>query len=168
MSPSLVRHLFVLGTALALAAAACSSGEDDPATTGSGGDGGGGAPTGIGGAPTGGEGGQIPSDQVTTPEQCEYLGGGGADIRYCDYISADFSEPVTVTGLALEVTTDLGDSLMLGSGTDDEPRLELKLNQAETMATGFAIVRAARVPHYTPTTVDVVARLTPAAFGAHR
>lgn len=163
VSPSLTRHLLVLGTAAAFVVAACSSAEGDPNTggggEGAGSDGGGGSPAGVGGAPTGGEGGQIPSDQVTTPEQCEYLGAGGADYRYCDYISADFSQPVTVTGLVLEVTTDLGDTLMLGADPNDEPRLELKLDRAETMATGFAIVRGIQMPHYTPTTVNVLATL---------
>ena len=60
--------------------------------------------------------------------------------------------------LGLTVSTDLGDTYTLAA-PGDEPRLMLHLDDDETMATGFAIVRAALLPHYTPTTVNVVVTL---------
>lgn len=104
---------------------------------------------------------QIPSEEAMTPEECEYLGVGGADLSYCDYVTVLFSEDVPTADLEITVDTSLGDQFTLsGAGADPSMvHLELVAGASSTDAAGFAIVKQTDQPHYSPDEVDVLVTL---------
>lgn len=143
----------------ALVACGSDPGADQPVAGGSdpGADhsGGAGGVLAVGGS--GGE--QIPSSEATTAEECAFLGGGGADLVHCDYVTVAFSEPVPTTDLAIEVDTSFGDHLTLATSDPfDTPYLALIEESAGT-ATGFTIVDEAVPPHYAPADAAIVVSL---------
>ena len=106
---------------------------------------------------------QIPSDQATTPEECQWLGTGGDDLLPCEYVTVDFSTALPVDGLRVVATTSVGDVLTPTQENDDwpplTPSLLLSIGDEETRATGFTIVRAAEQPHYAPAEVAVTVEI---------
>jgi hypothetical protein len=116
---------------------------------------------------TGGTGGrgQIPSEEAATPEECEYLGGGGDDTIACDYLTVDFSAALPTNGLEVEATSSAGDTFTperLDEWMDplpDEPALFLTLNELETLVLGFTITRIAKQPHYSPEELAVFVKV---------
>ena len=103
-------------------------------------------------------GGRIASDQAKTPEECEWLGAGGADAVPCDYLTVEFSKPLATAGLGIEATTSTGDVLTPSSSDDEpfDPALILSLDASETQATGFTITRITEQPQYSPAEISVV------------
>ena len=104
---------------------------------------------------------QIPSDQATSPEECEYLGDGGANIVPCDYVTVMFSESVPTQDLAIDVDTADGDHFDISSDPDaGEVSMRVELDApANTHANGFALSKAIQQPHFSPAYLDVVVRL---------
>jgi hypothetical protein len=116
---------------------------------------------------TGGGGGrvQIPSEEATTPGECEFLGAGGADAVPCDYVTVDFSTPLAAAGLTVEATIGAEEPLISTEPPPawelppTDPALFLSLDETETLATGFTITRIAEQPHYAPAEISVVVAL---------
>lgn len=104
---------------------------------------------------------QIPSDEATSADECVWLGSGGDDLLFCDYVSVNFSEPVSTEGLAIEVTPDVGETLTLANACPVEPCLGLLPEEASapTEATGFRIVQRAGPPHYSPAELSILVQL---------
>lgn len=120
---------------------------------------GGGGSVSTGGA--GGTGGVRSPDSVTSAEDCVSHASGGADAVSCDYVRVDFSKPLLVANLDIEVTTSNGEVFDSPAATSspfrDAPALVLKTTADKSEASGIALQMISG-KDYSPEWVHVVVR----------
>jgi len=111
----------------------------------------------LGDANEGGSGGtaQIPANQASSADECVFHGTGGLDLRFCDYVSVEFSTPLALPDVEVEVDTNTGDHLTSSQQVGDLGPT-VALFESGSNALGFAIRKAAQFPHYSPDWIDVV------------
>jgi hypothetical protein len=162
---TLSHRIPALVVATLLGTSACSSDGESTATDADGG----GAAAGsaanqeaTGGGGTGGA--PLSSSQVTSPDDCYCHGEsiGGSDAVRCDFVTVQFSVPVPVEGLEVEVDTSLGDTFAKSSldpwgPTDWDDPLSVDYSEDRTQALGVRIVKLTW-DTYAPESVDVTLR----------